>query len=71
MATVKRLRVAVAADGAVSVETVGFSGPECLDQIALLEDLLDATTVQSRFTEDYYRNNNLNEETQSVEFRQR
>lgn len=71
MARAKMLRVAVAADGAVSIETVGFSGPECLDQIALLEDLLDATTVHSRFTEDYHRSNNLNEETESVEFRQR
>lgn len=35
----------VAADGTVRAETKGVVGPSCLDQIAVLEDLLEATTV--------------------------
>lgn len=71
MAGSRRLRVEVALDGAVSIETLGFSGPECLDQIALMEDLLEATTVESHFTDDYDRNRTQIEEARSVEFRQR
>jgi hypothetical protein len=47
--------VVVAADGTVTAETRGVHGPGCLDYIAVLEDLLDATTVSSAFTADYTR----------------
>ena len=43
------------ADGTVRAETKGVVGPSCLDQIAVLEDLLEATTVTSEFTPDYHR----------------
>ena len=29
----KQIRVSVAADGTISAETVGFTGPSCLDQV--------------------------------------
>ena len=45
--------VRVSPDGIVHAETRGIMGPACLDQIQLLEDLLDATTYSSSFTEDY------------------
>jgi hypothetical protein len=49
------ITVVVAADGTVTAETHGVSGPACLDYIGVLEDLLDATTVSSAFTADYHR----------------
>ena len=49
MAT-RRIAVTVAADGTVSAETLGMTGPACLDYIALLEDLLAAETVHSEYT---------------------
>ncbi|HMS75249.1 DUF2997 domain-containing protein [Gordonia sp. (in: high G+C Gram-positive bacteria)] len=55
MSTHKQIVLTVAADGSVRAETRGIVGPSCLDQIALLEDLLDAHTETSEFTQDYYR----------------
>lgn len=48
------LKVSVAPDGVVTAETIGFSGSSCLSQISLLEDILEASTVQSAFTQDYF-----------------
>ncbi|ALU39030.1 hypothetical protein AS188_03895 [Kocuria flava] len=42
-------------DGAITAETRGMLGPSCLESIAVLEDLLEATTVHSTFTADYDR----------------
>lgn len=51
----RQLVVQVRPDGTVHAETFGMYGDECLDSIALLEDLLDAETVASTFTDDYHR----------------
>lgn len=51
--TQKRIAVRVAPDGTVTAETIGFKGAACLDSVGLLEDLLEATAVDSRFTRDY------------------
>lgn len=45
--------VTVANDGTVRAETVGLTGPDCLDYITVLEDLLDARTVHSAYTAEY------------------
>lgn len=49
----KKLIVNLRADGSVAAETVGMTGDECLSYISVLEDLLEATTTDSSFTEDY------------------
>lgn len=50
----KQIRVTVAADGTIEAETLGIIGLDCLDQVPILEDLLDATAVSSEFTADYH-----------------
>ncbi|GAA3232366.1 DUF2997 domain-containing protein [Dactylosporangium siamense] len=50
-----RIIVTVAADGQISAKTEGLLGEACLDYIAVLEDLLDARTVDSAYTADYTR----------------
>ncbi|MBW9208662.1 DUF2997 domain-containing protein [Mumia sp. zg.B21] len=67
MAPRKQLRVRVARDGTVSAETIGFTGPECLDQVAVLEDLLDALSSSSSFTEEYWQTDHVQEEGQSLD----
>ena len=47
----KQLIVQVRPDGTVHAETIGMYGNECLDYIAVLENLLDAETTESSFTE--------------------
>jgi len=49
----KQLVIKVRPDGTVNAETLNMKGQECLDYIAVLEDLLDAQTVTSSYTEDY------------------
>ncbi|MEE6257003.1 DUF2997 domain-containing protein [Plantactinospora sonchi] len=51
----RRIVVTVAADGTVSAETKGILGADCLDYIAVLEELLDARVVQSAYTADHDR----------------
>lgn len=53
MPMTKQLVVRLRPDGTVDAETVGMRGSECLDHIQELENLLEATTTSSRFTEDY------------------
>ena len=49
----KQLIVQVRPDGSVHAETLGMYGDECLDYISVLEDMLDAETTASSFTEAY------------------
>lgn len=50
----KQLVIQVRADGTVNAETINMTGEECLEYIAVLEDLLDAETVSSSYTADYH-----------------
>lgn len=50
-----RIVVTVRSDGTISAETQGIFGEECLDYIAVLEDILDARTVESAYTADWNR----------------
>lgn len=49
----RRLQINVDSDGNIKAETLGIHGPKCLDYVAVLEDLLDAQSVESKFTADY------------------
>jgi hypothetical protein len=49
-----RLAVTINRDGSIKAETLGIKGKTCLDYVPLLEELLDAETVQSAFTADYH-----------------
>lgn len=49
----KKLVVRLRPNGTVDAETIGMSGAECLDYIGALEQLLDAETVSSQFTDAY------------------
>ena len=51
----KQLIVQVRPDGTVHAETIGMYGDECLDYIAVLENLLDAEATASSFTEAYHQ----------------
>ncbi len=61
-----RVEISVAADGSIRAHTVGVKGPDCLDYLPLLEDLLGAQTVRSAFTPEYHE---VARETQRHEVR--
>lgn len=52
-ASSQQILVTVAKDGTVSARTKNIKGTDCLDYISVLEDLLEATTTRSAFTEEY------------------
>ena len=49
----KRIAVTINKDGSIKAETLGIKGKTCLDYVPVLEELLDAETLQSAFTADY------------------
>ena len=50
-----RIIVTVGADGLVGAETVDILGDQCLDYIAVLEDLIGGEVSESAYTADYAR----------------
>lgn len=52
----KRIQINVGSDGNIKAETLGIHGAKCLDYVSVLEDLLDAQSVESHFTADYTKN---------------
>jgi hypothetical protein len=50
----ERIVVRLGRDGRVEAHTEGVRGPGCLPAIGLLEELLEAVAVESRYTRDYY-----------------
>lgn len=49
----RRIAITINRDGSIKAETLGIKGKTCLDYLPLLEELLDAETVQSEFTAEY------------------
>lgn len=50
-----RITVVVGADGQITAETHNAVGADCLPHVQVLEDLLDATTVDSDYTADWWK----------------
>lgn len=50
-----RITLTVGADGAVAAVTHDALGQECLPYVHALEDMLDAMTVDSDYTQDWWR----------------
>lgn len=50
----KRIRVQIFPDGRVQAETQGIKGRKCTEYIKILEEILEAETVESEYTAEYY-----------------
>lgn len=50
----KTVVVRIRRDGSVEAETVGITGPECLDYIPVIERLTQARTVESHFKPEFH-----------------
>jgi len=50
----RQIRVQIFADGQIAAEVIGVKGKACTDYIELLEQLLDAETIDSVYTSEYY-----------------
>jgi hypothetical protein len=56
-------------DGTVQAEVHGARGKRCTDYIAILEELLEAETVDSGYTAEYHQTQHLREESPVEELR--
>ncbi|MFH1150398.1 MAG: DUF2997 domain-containing protein [Actinomycetota bacterium] len=50
-----KLEIRISPDGKVQARVKGMNGPRCAEYIEILEQLLDAETVDSTYTDEYYR----------------
>lgn len=50
----KKIKIRITEDGKILAETIGVKGKDCLQYIELLEGLLEAESIDSNYTEEYY-----------------
>jgi hypothetical protein len=55
----KQLRIQIFQDGQIQAETLGIKGKDCTDYISILEELLEAETIDSEYTSEYYESEKL------------
>ncbi|MFC0187119.1 DUF2997 domain-containing protein [Fictibacillus aquaticus] len=55
----QRIKIEIGPDGKIKAETLGLKGKECLEFLEKLENMLDAETVDSAFTDEYYETSQL------------
>ena len=58
----KQLQIRIYSDGKVEAKTSGIKGEKCLGYVETLEQLLDARTVESSYTDEYYQTESHNVE---------
>ncbi|WP_017471414.1 DUF2997 domain-containing protein [Amphibacillus jilinensis] len=49
----KKIQIEITANGEVRAKTLGIKGEACLNYVELIEELVDAETIDSAFTEEY------------------
>ena len=52
----KQIKIRVYPDGTIKSQTVNIKGKTCLKYIKEIENLTNAKTVKSEFTNEYYQN---------------
>ncbi|MGY0503431.1 DUF2997 domain-containing protein [Nocardia sp. FBN12] len=62
-----RITLTVGPDGTVAAVTHDALGQECLPYVHALEDMLDAMTVDSDYTQDWWRSESATVRPQAVE----
>jgi hypothetical protein len=61
----KYVKVRLYPDGRIEAETSQITGKSCMKMIKPIENMLDATVVESSFTPEYYDSNTYVETAQS------
>lgn len=57
----KNLIVKIHPDGKIEAKVEGFKGNECCKYIGILEELLEAETFDSEYTEEFYNTTTISE----------
>lgn len=51
----KKIRLEITAAGEIRAKTIGMNDEQCLDYVEILEEILDAETTDSTFTEEFLK----------------
>ncbi|MDQ0090961.1 hypothetical protein J2T12_004387 [Paenibacillus anaericanus] len=62
----KQIRVRIFPDGQIKADVIGVKGKSCTEYIDILEQLLDAETVDSEYTAEYYETEEILIEQQQI-----
>ncbi|ANU09679.1 hypothetical protein BBH88_04890 [Planococcus antarcticus DSM 14505] len=65
----KKIQIRITEDGKFFAETIGMKGEECLSVIEILEELLDAETVDSDYTVEYFETELKNSNNQILKIK--
>lgn len=63
----KKINIRIYPDGRVQADVEGIKGKSCTDYIKILEEILNAETVDSEYTSEYYESENVILESESKE----
>lgn len=68
----KRVKIQIFSDGSIQAEIEGIKGKRCTDYIKILEELLDAKTIDSDYNSEFYEIENIKlTETQKQQIKRR
>ncbi|MGK7873449.1 MAG: DUF2997 domain-containing protein [Xenococcaceae cyanobacterium] len=60
----KQVRIQIFPDGRVQAEVQGIKGKACTDYISIMEEILNAETLSSSYTPEYYEEQEIELELQ-------
>lgn len=63
----KKLKIQIFPDGRVQADVSGVKGKKCTDFIKVLEEILNAETINSTYTTEYYQTQNISVEEHEAE----
>lgn len=63
----KQIEIRIRPDGTIDTVTRNVKGKACLKYIAVLEQLLEARTVDSEFTSEYYEQEIIEQNTNQLQ----
>lgn len=55
----KSIKIEIFSDGTIQAETQGIKGKKCMDYIKILEEILEAKTLDSDRTPEYNEKENI------------
>lgn len=57
--TLKQITIKIGTNGTIEAETHGMKGKECLKYLERIEQMANATTIDSEYTKEYYETDNI------------
>lgn len=55
----KNIQIRIFPDGTIQADIQGIKGERCTDYIKILEDILEAKTVDSDYTPEFYQSDDV------------